>query len=83
MALFRKKFAAESPEAEALKLTGTQSWFWIAYAVGCYQTILLQDNGFSASVIGLINALMSAVAIVGNLINSRLFFSLISKEFSS
>jgi len=66
MALFHKKFSAKSPEAEALKLTGTQSLFWIAYAVGCYQTILLQDNGFSASVIGLINALMSAVAIVGN-----------------
>lgn len=66
MALFRRWFADKSPEAEAIKLIGTQVWFWIAYAVGSYQTILLQDRGFSASVIGIINALMSAVAIVGN-----------------
>ena len=66
MALFRRWFADKSPEAEAMKLIGTQVWFWIAYAVGSYQTILLQDRGFSASVIGIINALMSAVAIVGN-----------------
>ena len=66
MSRLRSLLFRQTPEAEAIKLIGTQVWFWVAYAVGSYQTILLQDNGFSASVIGVINALMSAVAIVGN-----------------
>ena len=37
--------------------------YWFAMAVGNYQSVYLQQQGFSASALGLINALISAVTI--------------------
>lgn len=48
---------------QALLLVGVNGGFWFAWAFGYYQSIYLQDIGFTASELGLVNALSSAVAI--------------------
>ena len=44
---------------QALVLTGINSVFWFAWAFGSYQTIYLQQAGFTASQLGVLNALTS------------------------
>ena len=46
---------------QALILIGVNGIFWFAWAFGCYQTVYLQSIGFTASSIGLLNAIASAV----------------------
>lgn len=48
---------------QALILVGVNGGFWFAWAIGYYQSIYLQEAGFTASELGLVNALSSAVAI--------------------
>lgn len=48
---------------QALLLVGVNGGFWFAWAFGYYQSIYLQEIGFTASELGLVNALSSAVAI--------------------
>lgn len=48
---------------QALILVGVNGIFWFAWAFGCYQTVYLQNIGFSASSMGIVNALSSAVGI--------------------
>lgn len=62
-----KKFHlhALSPQtAESLRLAGVQGLFWASMAVGNYQSVYLQNNGFPASQFGLLNALACAVSIL-------------------
>ena len=49
---------------QALVLVGVNGVFWFAWAFGVYQTVYLQNVGFSASSMGVINAISSAVGIV-------------------
>lgn len=48
---------------QALVLTGINSVFWFAWAFGSYQTIYLQQAGFTASQLGVLNALTSIFSI--------------------
>ncbi len=48
---------------QALNLVGLNGLFWFAWAFGCYQTVYLQGVGFTASQLGLLNAISSGVAI--------------------
>ena len=58
-------FPALTPQnSEALRLTVVQSTFWASMAIGGYQTVYLQNNGFPAAQFGLLNAIACAVAIV-------------------
>ena len=58
-------FPALTPQnSEALRLTVLQSTFWASMAIGGYQTVYLQNNGFPAAQFGLLNAIACAVAIV-------------------
>lgn len=58
-------FHALSPQAaESLRLAGVQGIFWAAMAVGNYQSVYLQNNGFPASRFGLLNAIACAVSII-------------------
>lgn len=64
--------------AEALRLASVQGIFWASWAVGCYQTIYLQNNGFPASQFGLLNAIACAVAIV-----AMTFWGMVSDRIGS
>ena len=44
---------------QALICTGVNSIFWFSWSFGSYQTIYLQEVGFTASQLGLLNALTS------------------------
>lgn len=67
------RFSRLSPQtAEALRLAFLQGIFWAAWAVGGYQTIYLQENGFPASQFGLLNAIACITAIFGMTVWSRL-----------
>ncbi len=44
-------------------LVGVSGLFWFAWSFGCYQTVYLQSVGFSASNLGVLNAVSSAVTI--------------------
>lgn len=63
---------------QALILTGVNSLFWFAWAFGSYQAVYLQQVGFSASQLGLLNALTSAVTIA-----SLAFWGMISDRIGS
>ncbi len=63
---------------QALILVGVNGIFWFAWAFGCYQTVYLQSVGFSASAIGVLNAISSAVAIV-----SVAFWGMVSDRIGS
>lgn len=48
----------------ALKVTAQGAFFWFAWAFTGYQAVYLQNNGFAASEVGVLNALSSGVAIL-------------------
>lgn len=48
---------------QALILVGGNGMFWFAWAFGCYQAVYLQETGFSASSVGVLNAISSVVGI--------------------
>lgn len=59
------RFRTLSPQtAESLRLAGVQGLFWASMAVGNYQSVYLQNNGFPASRFGLLNAIACAVSIL-------------------
>ena len=64
--------------AEALNLAGLNGIYWFAMSFSCYQAVYLQNEGFSASQLGLLNALASAVAIA-----SVSFWGMISDKIGS
>ena len=63
---------------QALILTGVNSLFWLAWSFSSYQTVYLQQVGFSASQLGLLNALTSGVSIA-----SLAFWGMISDKIGS
>lgn len=63
---------------QALNLVGVSGIFWFAWAFGCYQTVYLQDVGFTASGLGLLNAISSGVAIA-----SVSFWGMVSDKIGS
>ena len=63
---------------QALVLTGINSVFWFAWAFGSYQTIYLQQAGFSASQLGVLNALTSIFSIA-----SVAFWGMVSDRVGS
>ena len=63
---------------QALILTGANSLFWLARSFSSYQTVYLQEVGFSASQLGLLNALTSGVSIA-----SLAFWGMVSDRIRS
>ena len=63
---------------QALVLTGINSVFWFAWAFGSYQTIYLQQAGFTASQLGVLNALTSIFSIA-----SVAFWGMVSDRMGS
>lgn len=64
MHMLKRAFSTLSDNGrQALILVGVNGAFWFAWAFGCYQTVYLQSVGFSASTMGLVNAISSAVGI--------------------
>ena len=63
---------------QALILTGVNSLFWLAWSFSSYQTVYLQGVGFSASQLGLLNALTSGVSIA-----SLAFWGMVSDRIRS
>lgn len=63
---------------QALLLVGVNGLFWFAWAFGCYQTVYLQKIGFSASQLGLLNAISSGVGIA-----SVSFWGMVSDRIGS
>lgn len=60
----RKLFRKPGPGVlEAINLSGLNGVYWFAMSFSAYQAVYLQSHGFSASLMGLLNALGSAVAI--------------------
>lgn len=50
--------------APSLKFAALQFSFWAIMAIGNYQNVFLQERGFNASTLGLVNAVLSAVSII-------------------
>lgn len=63
---------------QALLLIGVNGLFWFAWAFGCYQTVYLQKIGFSASQLGILNAISSGVGIA-----SVSFWGMVSDRIGS
>lgn len=63
---------------QAFLLVGVNGLFWFAWAFGCYQTVYLQKIGFSASQLGLLNAIASGVGIA-----SVSFWGMVSDRIGS
>lgn len=63
---------------QALILTGANSLFLLAWSFSSYQTVYLQEVGFSASQLGLLNALTSGVSIA-----SLAFWGMVSDRIRS
>lgn len=63
---------------QALILTGANSLFLLACSFSSYQTVYLQEVGFSASQLGLLNALTSGVSIA-----SLAFWGMVSDRIRS
>lgn len=61
MQYIRRWFRQESP---SLKFAALQFSFWAVMAIGNYQNVFLQERGFNASTLGMVNAVLSAVSIV-------------------
>ena len=59
-------------------LLGVTGLFWFAWAFGCYQSVYLQSVGFSASNLGILNAVSSAVVIA-----SVSFWGMVSDKIGS
>lgn len=75
-----KKYLSRLGEGgrQALILMGVNGIFWFAWAFGCYQTVYLQSVGFTASNLGLLNAISSAVGIA-----SVTFWGMVSDKTGS
>ncbi len=63
---------------QAVILVGVNGIFWFAWSFGVYQTVYLQSVGFSASSIGMLNAISSAVGIF-----SVTFWGMVSDRIGS
>ena len=63
---------------QALICTGVNSIFWFSWSFGSYQTIYLQEVGFTASQLGLLNALTSILSIA-----SVSFWGMVSDRIGS
>lgn len=63
---------------QAVILVGVNGLFWLAWAFGCYQTVYLQSIGFTASQMGLVNAISSGVGIA-----SVAFWGMVSDKIGS
>lgn len=75
----KRIFSRMGPGAkQAISLVGLNGIFWFAWAFGCYQTVYLQGVGFSASQLGLLNALSSGVGIA-----SVAFWGMVSDRIGS
>jgi len=60
----KRIFSRLSPAARhSIILVGVSGLFWFAWSFGCYQTVYLQSIGFTASNLGVLNAISSAVII--------------------
>lgn len=57
----KRKFSGNSA---AVKFALLESLFWLAIAVGGYQSVFMRENGFSASTVGLVNAAANLVSII-------------------
>jgi len=55
-----------SGNSAAFKLAGIEAFFWIAATGASYQSVYLKSLGLSATIIGFITALSSAVAIIAS-----------------
>lgn len=51
-------------ESPSLKFAALQFSFWAVMAIGNYQNVYLQEQGFTASTLGIVNAVLSAVSII-------------------
>ena len=72
-------FSRLGPAARhSIILLGVTGLFWFAWAFGCYQSVYLQSVGFSASNLGVLNAISSAVTIA-----SVSFWGMVSDKFGS
>lgn len=58
------KLKMDDEKAEAVKCAGLEFSYWAAMSVGSFLTVFLQGIGFTASQVGIINSLNSAVGIV-------------------
>lgn len=63
---------------QALLQVGVNGLFWFAWAFGCYQTVYLQSVGFTASQLGILNAISSGVGIA-----SVSFWGMVSDRIGS
>lgn len=63
---------------QALVLVGVNGLYWFAWAFGCYQAVYLQEIGFSASQLGMLNAISSGVGIA-----SVAFWGMVSDRIGS
>lgn len=59
-------------------LVGVTGLFWFAWSFGCYQTVYLQSIGFTASNLGVLNAISSAV-----IIGAVSFWGMVSDKIGS
>lgn len=62
--LSKLRFRRPVIESAWLQFTVLQFVYWFVMAIGNYQTVYLQSRGYTASTIGLINAVLSAVTIM-------------------
>ena len=49
---------------DVVKFSALQSAFWFSIAIGSYQTVFMKSLGYSASMIGIVNALASVAGII-------------------
>ena len=57
----KRKF---SGNGAAVKFALLESLFWLAIAVGGYQSVFMRENGFTASMVGTVNAAANLVSII-------------------
>lgn len=58
-----KKTELSYGAGQSLYMASMSGLFWAAWAVGCYLTVFLQGRGFTASMLGTLNAICCGVAI--------------------
>lgn len=61
-----------------LQIASTCGLFWFAWSFSCYQSVYLQQNGFTASKMGILNAISALVSII-----SVAFWGMISDRIGS
>ena len=57
------KLYLKEESKQTLHMTALCGLYWFTWAIGCYQTIYLQNIGFTASQLGVLNALCSGIGI--------------------